>query len=77
MLHVAIGSSGRFAFCIEPETALEIDAGMVQGIQQACLQAVQLSCARIADNKLRVTTVRMESVLAAALAYLDTSNVSP
>ncbi len=48
---------------------------MMQGIQQACLQAVRLSCARIAENHLPVSSVRMEAVLVAALACLDTSKV--
>lgn len=48
----------------------------VQGIHQACLQAVQLSCAKIALHHLPVTSVRMQPVLMTALKYMDPSQVT-
>ena len=48
----------------------------VQGIHQACLQAVQLSCAKIATHHLPVTNVRMQPVLMTALNYMEHSQVT-
>ncbi|KAK9832125.1 hypothetical protein WJX74_000029 [Apatococcus lobatus] len=42
-----------------------------QGIQQACLQAVRLSCTQIAAHRLPVTNVRMQPVLMTALKYME------
>ena len=48
----------------------------LQGVQQACLECVQLSCARIGRHKLPVSSVRMEPLLSEALRYMNMDQVS-